>query len=336
MKPEQLMEQIAQGRIDPVYFLSGDEGFLKEEAIRALIARVVDPGTEAFCLDVMHSDDSNATAILTAASMVPMMTDRRVVVVRDFHRLPQADREAVAGYAGQPSPSTVLVLEVPRVNMKTKLYQRLADQAVSVVFYPLFPERVPAWLRQHARQYGKRLTSEAAHQLQAIVGTDLGELAGELEKLAVFVGGRDTIAAGDVENTLGPVRAGSVFDIAEAAGEKDLARALGAYQRAIDGGDAPQAVVSLFVRHLVILWKIRFLKRDRQTDDDIKKKLQLGWGFNRFYNRYAAQSRLLAGRDLQHGFEALYEADIALKTSVLPPELVMHRLLYELCADRAA
>jgi len=335
VKPEQLMDQLEKGRIDPVYFFSGDEGYLKEEAIRALIARVIDPGTEAFCLDVLRGDDSDATTILTAASMVPMMTDRRVVVVRDFHRLPQADREAVVEYSERPAPSTVLILETPRVNLKTKLYDRLAARGVSVVFYPLFPERIPPWLQQHARQYGKRLSPEAAHQLQAIVGTDLGELAGELEKLAVFVGGRDAISAGDVESTLGPVRAGSVFDIAEAVGEKDLAKALDAYQRALDAGDEPQGIVPLFVRHLVILWKIRFLKRDRHSDDTIKKTLQLGWGFNRFYNRYAAQSRLLSGRDLQSGFEALYEADIALKTSTLPPELVMHRLLYELCASKA-
>lgn len=336
MNPEQLVQQMERGRIDAVYFFSGDESFRKEEAVDALVARVVEPGTEAFCLDVLRGDESDAAAILTAVSLVPMMAERRVVVVRDFHKLPQKDREAVADYAERPAPGTVLVLEAPRVNLKTRVYERLAASSVSVVFYPLFPEKVPAWLQQHAKRYGKRLSLEAAHQLQAIAGSDLGELAGEVEKLAVFVGGRDTIAAGDVESALGPVRAGSVFDIAEAVGEKDLAKALDAYQRAIDGGDAPQAIVALFVRHLVILWKIRFLKRDRRTDDDIKKKLQLGWGFNRFYNRYSAQSRLLSGRDLLSGFEALYEADTSLKSSTLPPELVMRRLLYTLCTGQAA
>ena len=336
MNPDQLLQQLEQGRIDAVYFFTGDEAYRKEEAVDALVARVVEPGTEAFCLDVLRGDESDAAAILTAASLVPMMADRRIVVVRDFHKLPQKDREAVADYAERPVPTAVLVLEAPRINLKTKLYARLASSSVSVVFYPLFPEKVPPWLQQHASRYGKRMTPEAAHQLQAIVGSDLGELAGEVEKLAVFVGGRDTIAAGDVESSLGPVRAGSVFDIAEAVGEKDLARALNAYERAMDAGDAPQAIVALFVRHLVILWKIRFLKRDRRTDDDIKKQLQLGWGFNRFYNRYSAQSRLLSGRDLLSGFEALYEADTSLKSSALPPELVMRRLLYTLCTGQAA
>ena len=81
-------------------------------------------------------------------------------------------------------------------------------------------------------------------------------------------------------------------------------------------------------------WKIRFLKRDRLTDDSIKKKLQLGWGFNRFFDRYVAQSKLLSGRTLQDGFEVLYEADLALKTSLFKPEIIMRHLLYELCVDR--
>ena len=70
-----------------------------------------------------------------------------------------------------------------------------------------------------------------------------------------------------------------------------------------------------FSENYYFIWKIRFLKRDRLTDDSIKKKLQLGWGFNRFFDRYVAQSKLLSGRTLQDGFEVLYEADLALKTS---------------------
>lgn len=336
IKPEKLIERIEDNQIDPVYFFPGDETFLKEEALRALIARVIEPGTEAFCLDVFHGDDCDAAAILSIASMVPMMTDRRIVVVRGFQKLPQKDREAIVDYAERPASSTIMVIETSRVNLKSKIYERLSGNAISVVFYPLFPERIPAWLQRYSQQYGKRLTSEAAHHLQDIVGTDLQELAGEVEKLAIFVGGRDAIVAGDVDNTLGPVRASSVFDIAEAVGEKNLSQALGAYQRALDAGDEPQAIVALFVRHFIILWKIRFLKQDRQSDDVIKKTLQMGWGFNRFYSRYAAQSRLLDSRSLQGGFEALYEADVALKTSHLRPELVMHRLLYELCVTQAA
>lgn len=331
MKPEELTKQLEKNRVDPVYFFSGDETFLKEEAIRQLIAVTIEPGTEDFCLDMLTGDTTDASTVLTLAATIPMMAERRVVIVRDFQRLSQKDREAVADYADQPTASTCLVLVTPRVDLKTKLYSRLSKSTTAVVFYALYPERIPAWLQQRVRSYKKRLSGEAGHQLQAIVGTDLGELASELEKLVVFVGNRQTIEAADVEATMGPSRAGTIFDLAQAIGEKDLNQAHKAYKRAMDAGEAPHALVAILVRHLTILWKIRLMKRDRLSDEEIKKSLKMGWGFNRFFAQYAAQAGLLTARDLHVGFEALYQADIALKTSVRSPHLVMQKMLYDLC-----
>lgn len=331
MKPEELTKQLEKNKVALVYFFSGDEDFLKEEAIRQLIAATIEPGTEDFCLDILNGDNTDASTVLTLAATIPMMAESRVVVVKNFQRLPQKDRETIADYADHPAPSTCLVLVTAKADLKTKIYSRLSKAATSVVFYPLYPERIPAWLQQRVRPFKKRLSNEAGHQLQSIVGTDLGALASELEKLVVFVGNRQTIEAADVEATMGPSRAGTVFDLAQAIGEKDLTLAHKSYMRAMDAGEAPYALVAILVRHLTILWKIRLMKRERQSDEEIKKLLKLGWGFNRFFAQYAAQAGLLTGRDLHIGFEALYQADVSLKTSTLSPHLVMQKLLYELC-----
>ena len=331
MKPEELTKRLEKNKVDSVYFFSGDENFLKEEAIRQLTAAIIEPGTEEFCLDSMNGENTDATTVLTLAVTIPMMAERRIIVVRDFHRLPQKDREVVADYVEHPSASTCLVLVTPKVDLKTKLYSRLSKAATSVVFYALYPERIPAWLQQHVRPFKKRLSNEAGHQLQAIVGTDLGELASELEKLVVFVGNRRTIEAADVEAIMGPSRAGTVFDLAQAIGEKDLTQAHKAYMRAMDAGESPLALVAILVRHLSILWKIRLMKWERQSDEEIKRSLKLGWGFNKFFAQYAAQAGLLTVRDLHGGFEALYQADMSLKTSTRSPHLIMKKLLYDLC-----
>jgi DNA polymerase-3 subunit delta len=335
VKPEELSRRLEKRRVDPVYFFSGDEEFLKEEAVRQLIAVTVEPGTEEFCLDILEGDATDASTILTLAATIPMLADRRVVIVRDFQKLPQKDRETVAAYAENPSPSTTLVLITPKVDLGTSLYDRLTKATVSVVFYPVFPERIPAWVEQRARLYGKRITPEACEQLQAVVGNDLRELANELEKLAIFVGSRPAIDAGDVEATMGPSRAGTVFDLARAIGEKNLAQAHRAYARAMEAGEAPHGLVAILVRHLTILWKIRLMQQERRTEEDIKKALKLGGGFNRYFPQYAAQARQLSPRDLYTGFEALLEADMALKTTTRLPDLIMQQLLYTLCVPRA-
>ena len=337
MKPDELLRQIAQRRIAPVYFFSGDDEFSKEEAVQQLINTAIEPGAEAFSLDLLNGETADAMTILTLAATVPMLSERRVVVVRSFQRLSLGDREAVVDYAEHPAPTTCLVLITPRVDQKTKLYARLSKAATAVIFYPMDPERdlsrILTWLQRRAGLSQKRIDPGACQGLIDVVGADLSELAGELDKLAVYVGSRQTIDVADVEAVIGPSRTGTVFDLAQAIGEKDLALAHRTLSRALGAGEAPQALVAILVRHLTILWKIRLLKQEKKSDDETQKALKLGWGFNRHFKKYATQAKLLSRKDLQTGFEALLQADLALKTSTQSPRLIMQRLLYELCVQ---
>lgn len=337
MKPDELLRQIEQRRIAPVYFLSGDDEFSKEEVVQRLITTAIEPGAEAFSLDLLNGETADAPTILTLSATVPMLSERRIVVVRAFQRLSQGDREAVVDYAEHPSPTTCLVLITPRVDQKTKLYARLSRAATAVIFYPMDPERdlsrILAWLKQRAGLSQKRISPEACQALLGVVGADLRELAGELDKLVVYVGSRQTIDATDVEAVIGPSRVGTVFDLAQAIGEKDLAQAHRTLSRALDAGEAPHALVAILIRHLTILWKIRLLKQEKKSDDETKKVLKLGWGFNQHFKKYLTQAQLLSRKDLQTGFEALLQADLALKTSTQSHRLIMQRLLYELCVQ---
>ena len=335
MKPDELFAQIKKRRIAPVYFLSGDDEFSKEEAVRQLISAAVAPEDEVFSLDLLNGDDTDATTVLTLAATVPMLTEKRVLVVRSFQRLSQKERETIVDYAEQPTTNTCLVLITPRVDLRTKLYKRLGKAAESVVFYPMDPERdlvrILTWLRRRAEHARKRFSKEAAQALVENVGGDLGDLARELEKLAVYVGERQTIETLDVDAVMGTARAGTVFDLAQAIGEKDLAEAYRSMNRVMEAGEAPQVLIAVLVRHLTILWKIRLMKHEMRSDDDVKKALRLGWWFNRNYPKYLAQAKLLSRPDLMSGFEVLLQADVSLKTSVHPPHLVMQRMLYDLC-----
>ena len=335
MKPDELQAQIKKRRIAPVYFLSGEDEYSREEAVSCIVDAVVDPSDQAFSLDLLNGESTDASTVLTLSATVPMLTEKRVVVVRSFQRLPQKDRESVISYAENPSKTTCLILTTPKVDLKTKLYARLNAAAESVVFYPLNPDRdsgrILAWLRRRAEGKNKRLSGNAADSLMEHIGGDLGDLAREMEKLTVYVGTRESIDASDVEAVMGASRTGTVFDLAEAIGRKDLAGAYLSLDRALSAGEPPQALIAILVRHMTILWKIRLMKRDKRSDDDVKKALRLGWGFNRNFGKYVSQSRLLSRKDLTGGFEALLQADLSLKTSTHTPQLIMQRMLYEMC-----
>jgi len=106
----QLKGNLAAGKVDPLYLTIGPETYLCSEA-EAAIAEAALRGTllrefndSNFSLLTM-----NARQAVAAAEQLPMMSDRRVVVVRDFGKVREADEEVLVRYVENPVASTVMI-----------------------------------------------------------------------------------------------------------------------------------------------------------------------------------------------------------------------------------
>lgn len=177
---------LAKGAPGAAYYLHGPEDVLKDEAVRAVLDRALDPGLRDFNLDQRSAAQLDAEAIETLCTTLPMMAERRVVVVRDLEGLKRKPkvRAALLRYLARPSPETVLVLV--QGSGEDSEDREVARFAVTVSCDPLPPERVLRWLRNRAGAAGVGLEDAAAEHLVRAVGGDLGALASELAKLAAL------------------------------------------------------------------------------------------------------------------------------------------------------
>jgi len=75
---------LKSGDIPPAIYLYGDEDVLKDEAVRAILDRVVDPGLRDFNYDQRSAGQLEAEAVETLCNTLPMMADRRLVVIREI------------------------------------------------------------------------------------------------------------------------------------------------------------------------------------------------------------------------------------------------------------
>src|SRR3954447_21051744 len=64
---------------DPVYYLFGDDDYLKEGASRDIIDAAVDPSTGDFNLEIRRANEVDAEALDALISTPPMLAERRVV-----------------------------------------------------------------------------------------------------------------------------------------------------------------------------------------------------------------------------------------------------------------
>ena len=177
---------LTKGAPAPVYYLYGEDDILKDEAVRAIIDRALDPSLRDFNLDHRSAPQLDPESLFSLCATLPMMSDRRVVVLRDIEGLKRKPkvRATLLKYLERPSPETVLVLVQGSGDEGED--KEIARVAQSVACAPLPPERVLKWLQHRAEATGVRLEEAAAAHLVRSIGTELGPLTSELAKLAAL------------------------------------------------------------------------------------------------------------------------------------------------------
>ncbi len=175
------------GKLAPAYYFLGAENVLKDEATTALLDKVLDPGLRDFNLDVRSAQQLEPEDVLSLCTTLPMMADHRVVVVRDVEAWKRKTRgkQAMLQYLEKPIPETVLVLIQGAATepKDDKPDTDLADHAYTVEFAELTTEEAGRWLAREARILGIVFAPGAEQHLLKTVGTDLGALRSELQKL---------------------------------------------------------------------------------------------------------------------------------------------------------
>src|SRR3954469_8832627 len=107
MRVPPLCAAIQDKKFASAYYLSGEDDFLKEDALRHLLDAAVDPSTRDFNLDQRRGADLDAESLASLLAMPPMMAERRVVVVRDVGALRKDARTALEKHLRSPVPDTL-------------------------------------------------------------------------------------------------------------------------------------------------------------------------------------------------------------------------------------
>ena len=328
MKYDEFVVKIQKGQFDPVYFFVGEEDFLKEEAIRSLTAALTDPNTKDFNYDLLYGGETDAATALDIAFSFPMMSERRLVILRNIQNCSQKDRKALLHYVAKPVETTCLILVGPKVDLRKGFYKDMSKAASTVVFWPLFDNQIPAWIRRRLHQYNKSIRPEGLRLLQNLVGSNLDDLANELDKLIIYTAERDMIEREDVEMLVGLTKTHSTYDLAESVAEKKLSDSLQILDSLLEARESEVGIVWLLTRHFSTLVKVHELNAKGGSAEEIARKTKIRQSLIRSYLKHI---QLLTPIQFERAFQLLLEADTNLKSGYQNPRLIMELLIYRLC-----
>ena len=331
---------------DPVYYLFGDDDYLKEGASRDIIAATVDPSTRDFNLEIRRGGEIDAEALDALLSTPPMLAERRVVVIRDVDKLKKAARALLDRHLARPAPDTVLLLIAPA---GSKADKSLAERATAVEFEPLDGARLPRWISYHAESVlGRKITADAVSLLVEAVGSDLPQLSVELEKLASYC--TDTIDERAVADIVGVRRGESLGDFLDAVAAKDasLALALAPVVLQLPKTTVVTIIMALTTQTLALAYAdaaIAFGLSPRALFPELMTLLKetgaypmRPWG--EAVTSWAKHATRWGAAELESALSVLLHADAALKdTRLSSPEQQLTTIVLALCggaAQRAA
>ena len=327
------LEALRDGEPAPLYWIFGKERFLVERAVALLKERVLTPATRDFNYDLFYGKEAGAQKVLSAARTLPMMAKRRLVVVRDADGLDAKQLGDLAGYVEAPAPETCLVFVAEKADLRMKFFGAFKKRGQLIKLDPLPDRMLPAFVRSEAQARSLRCEGGAAELIADEVGADLGQLVDAVERLALFVGERKTIRPEDVEEVVATTRQRSVFELCDAVGMGDAARALSALGSLLGAREPPLRVLAMIGRTVRQLMTVRDLGDRRAGRGEIMERL----GVPPFVaDKLLEQARRLDASALRAMHGAIFRTDLELKSSKLDDERVMELLVLELARKRSA
>ena len=311
----------------PLYLLLGPEIYLRRVAAQtiteAALSRTLlrEFNESAFSL----LSDSVQSAI-AAAEQLPMMSDMRVVRVRDFARLREADEDILIRYLNNPSPTTVMIFIADDLDKRKKSSKVLLDNCTVVEFSPLKDAEAKAWAKSRLKELKVSADDQVLSELIRLIGTDVQTLANELEKLASAAAGTNRITLDHVDELIGRSRELSNFELADHLMAGNRKKALETLHRLLEDGAEPVMLVGLIAGnyHRLALGKHLLARGGRE---EVFRNISLP-PFKR--DSYISTLQRSTAAKIARGIQLTAATDLAIKTSQATPRLQLEMLVCEL------
>ena len=175
---------------------------------------------------ILYGADTDVKTVVAEAKRYPMMAERVVIVVREAQKLRKI--EDIESYAEHQQESTVLVLayKYKKLDKRKKLFKTLSNRHVVFESKKLYDNQVPDWVGHNLRERGFDSNPKARQLIADSLGTDLGRIEMELQKLELVIQKGQVVDENVIEANIGISKDYNNFELVNALGNKDFSKAI--------------------------------------------------------------------------------------------------------------
>ena len=222
-KVKQIVTDIKKGNTKPIYFLMGDEPYYIDAIASYIEKNILSDQEKGFNQMVLYGRDVTIEDIVSNAKRYPMMSDKQVILVKEAQELSRTI-EKLEAYAANPQPTTILVIcyKYKKLDKRKKLYKTIEKEGVLFESKKLYENQVSDWIRRVLSGKNYSISPKATHMLIEFLGTDLGKINNELEKLQLVLPVGSEITPMHIQENIGLSKDFNNFELRKSVGERDV------------------------------------------------------------------------------------------------------------------
>ncbi|MGB9716156.1 MAG: DNA polymerase III subunit delta [Thermodesulfovibrionales bacterium] len=295
MSYHEFFKEIEKGLPAPLYLLYASDPFILREAITEVkkLVPFEQKGFNFHLFDFLSTEEKvSLQEIIDVANTAPFFSRRRFVVLTgNLQKFSKNDLKMLDGYLSNPAHYSVFVICHEGI-LKKDIRERF--KGIKVISIDIRGADIPLWVKYRAKSKGIEISDDVVDYLLGTVGTDLGLLSSEIEKLSFI--GKKKLSVNDISDIIEGEGFYTPFDLVEALEQKDTEKVF------------------------------RIYKTLRQTTEAYNIIGILNW----LYGRLIRMNRIKKGEEyILKAFEILHNADKDIKNSGrdFPIEYLLLRLL---------
>jgi DNA polymerase-3 subunit delta len=326
-----LEQSLKKGQIEPFYYLYGAETYLRDQAGRSITEAALQ-GTllREFNDSSFNLFSDDVRDAIAAAEQLPMMSERRVVRLRNFARLREEDQEFLVAYLERPVETSVLIFVGDDIDKRKKLGKKLMAGA-AFEFPPLRTNELPLWIKSHLKTVNAEIEPQAISRLVEVVASDLLTLTNELNKLAAAALPSGRITVDLVDQLVSRSREHMNWDLTDAIVSRNRRAALKTLREFLDDGVEPVLLTGVIAGTFRRMALAKELLSSGASPGEIFSEVRVP-SFKQ--GAYLSMLKRIDSATMARTIQRIAQTDLSIKTSKATPRMQMEMLVCELMISK--
>lgn len=325
-----LTEDIKKREFQKVYLFCGEETYLKRQYKKRLQEAVLGP-EDTMNLNIYAGKGIDVRSVMDQADTMPFFAEHRLILIEDSGFFKSANEE-LAKYLKNVPKETILVFVEGEIDKRGKLYKAVKSEGRVVEFPRQDEKTLMKWILGILKKEEKKITQPTMELFLEKTGTDMENIAAELEKLLCYTMGREVITEKDVIEITAGQTVNKIFEMIRAIAEKKQKEALDFYYDLLALKEPPMKILFLLARQFHLLMQVKELYEQGYDQRQIGEKI----GLQSFIvKNYIRQTSFFSKRELKQAVQDCVETEEAVKTGKMQDILSVELLIVKYSEKKA-